>query len=233
MRPLIVPGLVSILALACNPPVASKANDTDGGTESTAADTTTDAGEPSIGEPDDTGSGDSNMSTGEAPQDDGAGSAGQDGSGGNSGGGTGNPVMLGLCALPCEADADCCPFGALGCPGDAYPNNWSCVEGACSFGGCASDADCDGLLGLGPEECHEVAGVPTCVAPCDGGGCGLGTQCVGEADDATMFCAAAVDAPCESDDDCENAGICAPDTGICGCASDEDCADAGMICATM
>lgn len=228
MRSPIAFALAPLLVLACNAPIASKQADTDRGDGSGTAEGEDAA--TSTPDPADDGEDAETASSG-AAEDDGAGSAGQSGgSGGNSGGGTGDPGGVGLCALPCEADADCCPFGALGCPGDAYPNNWSCIDGACSFGGCRSDADCDGLLGLGPEECHAVAGVPTCVAPCDGGGCGLGTQCVGEADDATTFCAPPGEAPCEADDDCDGAGICAPDTGLCGCASDDDCADADMVC---
>lgn len=225
--------LSSLLALSCEAPVASEARDTDED-ESSGSTATGEGGSALDPDAGDGTEGGASSSGGLPPDDDGAASVGHEGSGGNSGGGTGGPTgdrgPTGTCAEPCEVDADCCPFGALGCPADAYPNNWSCVDGGCSFGGCGSDADCDGLLGLGPGECIEVGGLPTCVTPCDGGGCGLGMQCVGVADDASTFCAAAADAPCENDDDCGGAGVCARDTGRCMCGSDDDCAAANMVC---
>lgn len=141
---------------------------------------------------------------------------------------TGGTPAAGVCVAACEADADCCPLGSIGCPGKDYPNNWTCDEGACSSGGCSEDADCESLVPLTNDECHPIGGVGTCFEPCkDDGDCMGDTECIGEADDGTMYCSAPVD-PCKSDDDCDGAGICDTDAGTCGCTMDDECTADGL-----
>jgi hypothetical protein len=119
--------------------------------------------------------------------------------------------------------ADCCPMGAQGCPGDEYPNNWTCERGLCVFGGCGADDDCPNFpLGM---ECHPIDGVGTCFVPCGGDlECAAqpGTSCDGVADDDAMYCAAAVE-PCMVNEDCGGAGLCDERSGECFCTMDDDC----------
>jgi hypothetical protein len=136
---------------------------------------------------------------------------------------TGGEPTTGVCVASCAGAADCCPLGAIGCPGEDYPNNWECIEGACQLGGCMANADCSDLPIPSDQECLPVAGVGACVDVCENNtDCLFGTTCSGKADDGTMYCAAPVE-PCESDDDCGGAGVCDLDTGTCGCTSDDEC----------
>ncbi len=71
----------------------------------------------------------------------------------------------------CVVDGDCCSgFTAsadVACPGDIYPNNWTCDSGVCRQGspqteGCSNDDEC-----MFPGfECVAVLGVGHCVGPC-------------------------------------------------------------------
>ena len=125
-----------------------------------------------------------------------------------SGGSTGEEPAVGVCVAACEAAEDCCPFGALGCPSDEYPNNWSCAEGACQLGGCESDQDCETFPLPSAQECLEVAGVGACLDVCESDqDCFIGSECVGTTDDGTMYCTTPTDA-CESDDDCDGDTVC-------------------------
>ncbi|KIG16155.1 Endo-1,4-beta-xylanase A precursor [Enhygromyxa salina] len=173
----------------------------------------------------DSGDGDGDSGDGDGDSGDGDGDSG-DGDGDTTGDGDGD---AGFCAMGCEADIDCCPMGADDCPGDAYPNNWTCNgQGVCEFGGCASDDDCGGGL-LDPQECHPIADLPTCFQPCTNDtDCLLqpGTTCSGIADDEAKYCAPP-EAPCEADEDCEGAGICNVDTGACYCNEDANCSAEG------
>jgi hypothetical protein len=70
----------------------------------------------------------------------------------------------------CQTAADCCrdelpgPL-APGCPGNKYPNNWSCVSGECVHGGCdVNGSDCDIVPGM---TCLSIAGTGQCVVPCN------------------------------------------------------------------
>lgn len=138
---------------------------------------------------------------------------------------------VGYCATACLEDADCCPVGALDCPGDTYPNNYFCSEeGICEFGGCANNDECT-AGGLLPDmECHAIDDQPTCFEPCaNDGDCVLqpGTSCIGEADDGTMYCTVEPE-PCEEDPDCGGFGICDVDSGECYCGEDEHCSAEGV-----
>jgi hypothetical protein len=169
-------------------------------------------------------------STGEPPAtgDDTGPTTGDDSdSGSGSESSSGGGEQAGVCVAACREDADCCPFGAIGCPGEDYPNNWTCVEGACQFGGCSETADCTSIIPIGDPECIAVSGVGVCAEACEkDGDCppASGTECIGVADDGSMYCTTPVD-PCENDDDCEGSGTCDVDSGACVCTSAEDCTD--------
>ncbi len=118
-----------------------------------------------------------------------------------------------MCTVQTVAE-DCCEGSQPGlpsaCPSANYPNNWSCVNGACVHGGCSNDADCV-IPGF---ECVDLGGVSQCVAVCSipsggtGGDCedcddcddpedadtdGVahflpGTECIGVAAGGVMYC---------------------------------------------
>jgi hypothetical protein len=95
---------------------------------------------------------------------------------------------------PCESNLDC-------------RGGEVCRAGTCREA-CGSNDDCTGALPV----CDEVAGV--CVACLDDGDCDEG-RCV------DTVC---VSDRCETDDDCEGALTCDPETGRCGvCDGDGDC----------
>jgi hypothetical protein len=127
-----------------------------------------------------------------------------------------------VCAQGCEEAADCCPLGSIGCPSDEYPNNYACTDGICEFGGCTDNAECESILEQ--NECHPVNGVGTCFEPCEENGDCLVGECVGMADDGSMFCTTETP-PCEEDDDCAGLGLCNVDDGTCYCDSSKNCTD--------
>ncbi len=148
-------------------------------------------------------------------------------------GSSGDAPTAGVCVATCREDQDCCPFGALGCPSEDYPNNWSCDEGFCAFGGCSEDAECIDLLDPS-QECHPISGIGTCFEPCrEDGDCamllGRDGTCTGVADDGSMYCEVPVD-PCRTDDDCGGSGTCDVAAGTCGCTVDDECTEDGMGC---
>lgn len=178
-------------------------------------------------------------STGEPPatgDDTGSSTGGDSGSGsGSESGSTGGGAAAGVCVPACREDADCCPLGSIGCPGEDYPNNWTCVEGACQFGGCAETADCTTLIPIGDPECLVVSDIGVCAETCESDDdcpLGSGTTCIGTADDGTMYCTTPVD-PCESDDDCNGSGTCDTDSGACVCASADECTDPELAACAM
>jgi len=176
------------------------------GASTTATSSTTSATTQSTGE------------TGETGVDSSGGVGTDTGAGTETGGAT-----AGTCQQGCNEAGDCSPPNAMNCPSDEYPNNWTCADNLCVFGGCAGDNDCPNLP-LG-QECHEIDGVGTCFVPCGNDlECAAqpGTSCDGVADDDAMYCAAAPQ-PCENDDDCNGAGTCDVDSGACVCTSDDEC----------
>lgn len=162
----------------------------------------------------------------------GPGSSGDSGDSGDSTDGTGETggEQAGYCAQSCNEDADCCPLGSVLCPSEDYPDNWSCVDNVCEFGGCQSDDDCQSVVSQ-DDTCHEIGGVGTCFDPCaEDQDCAQGLTCTGVADDGAMYCTAEVP-PCESDDDCGGFGVCDTDSGSCYCDSDANCtAESGDVC---
>ncbi|MEM6990019.1 MAG: hypothetical protein AAF721_05965 [Myxococcota bacterium] len=153
---------------------------------------------------------------------DGADDGGDTTSGPDDGGGD-----AGSCALSCTTEADCCPPGAMDCPGD-YPFNFSCDGGVCQAGGCADDSECaDFIPGW---VCLVNEGQSACGIPCAGDrDCMLGgLTCAGVDDNGVSFCAAE-DTGCRTDEDCGGSGVC--DAGACVCSSDADCSgDTVDIC---
>ncbi len=138
----------------------------------------------------------------------------------------------GFCQLGCSEDADCCPMGAMDCPGE-YPYNLTCNGGVCESGGCSNDEQCtfDGLL---PDwKCLEAEGYNLCSLPCEADAdCeAVSLKCVGLADDGTKYCGADAAPPCTKDEECGGFGVCTVETGACGCSSDDECtAEGTYVC---
>ena len=210
----IVPALPFALALACGSDNSSSNGSTTAatGNGSTSAATTAST----------TGGSSAVTTASTAP----SGSAGTSPTAGSSAGDGGNGPPI--CALHCQADADCCPLGLpVDCPA-AFPYDFECDGGFCRLGECKTDDDClvSGMdTGL---RCHDVRGWGTCVITCtaDADCPDPSLPCSGSADDQTNYCWS----PCTSDDDCGGLGTCSD--GLCGCAGDGDCTVDGYFCAT-
>jgi hypothetical protein len=155
-----------------------------------------------------------------------------DTAGDGDGDGDGDGEATGYCAASCRADEDCCPLGAINCPGDNYPDNYFCSDqGVCEFGGCSNDDDCNTGGPLTNQECHAIEGLPTCFEPCaTDSDCILqpGTTCSGLSDDGVSYCAPEAAPGCRNDDDCAGNGICDVDTGECYCQQDSNCTAEGV-----
>ncbi len=166
----------------------------------------------------------------------GGGGTGTTGGGGmtDTGGTTsgGGSMPTGQCGRRCTVDADCCPAGAMGCPGP-YPLNFSCVdldgdgEKSCRAPECMSDMDCTN--GAGVYVCKSISNfIKACITPCQvDGDCNGSTKCAGLADDGTAYCK--IDAPpfsCTSNgSECDGSGVCAPSGDSCVCSNDTQCDD--------
>lgn len=203
----------------------SGANDSDTNATDTMANSTTGAtGEATGGETSDGMTTEAGDST--ATDDSGSDDSESDGTAGDT---TGGPDA-GTCAMGCEEAIDCCPLGAVDCPSETYPDNWSCVENVCVFGGCSTNDDCESGVNPG-QSCHEVDGTGVCFDPCaENNDCEGEATCTGVADDGMMFCELPVPA-CEDDSDCNGAGICDPDSGACYCEGDTNCtAEGADVC---
>ena len=138
----------------------------------------------------------------------------------------------GFCALGCMEAADCCPAGAMDCPGD-YPQNWECNDGVCSLGGCSNNDECTFGGALPDFECHEIGGVGACFDPCESDAdCEMvpGTTCSGDSDDGAKYCAMESSGGCTSDDECGGAGVCNAESGACECSGDAECTIDGYVC---
>lgn len=140
----------------------------------------------------------------------------------DTGGSTTGGEEVGVCVQGCEEDVDCCPLGSIACPGKEYPNNYTCNEGICEFGGCDENADCEGILA--DDECHPIDGIGTCFDPCVNDDDCINSQCIGVADDGSMYCTTETE-PCEEDEDCGDLGRCNADEGTCYCESSKQCTD--------
>lgn len=113
---------------------------------------------------------------GSADNDGGDGDGDNDGGdgGGDSDGGDGDgdgDSDVDVCIQACATAADC----ALGAAGSAYDeDNYACDQGACTYLGCYSDAECD-VGQTGSLVCRANPGtLPTCVMACSSSAeCGI------------------------------------------------------------
>jgi hypothetical protein len=131
----------------------------------------------------------------------------------------------GYCTQACQTVQDCC-FGNPECPGP-YPDDWSCINGACVYGGCSNDVECGfngtvegwfcAVIEFGAfclpscrvdADCDEWGGLWRCNRDMAGKGyCAPGPNCGG---DGTYQA-------------CDGSGSCDPDTGWCVCHDDAEC----------
>jgi hypothetical protein len=139
--------------------------------------------------------------------------------------GTGGP-LYGTCAPPCAVAADCCTPGDPACPSNKYPNNFTCVGGACQQPQCATTADC---TAESPKlDCFALSGTNSCAFACAvDGDCNAPQTCSGKDDNGKKFCLA-MGSGCKDDAFCKNLGIGKCVAGVCSCAADADCTKPGF-----
>lgn len=139
--------------------------------------------------------------------------------------GTGAPVY-GTCAPPCAVAADCCTPGDPACPSNKYPNNFTCVGGACQQPQCATTADC---TAESPKlDCFALSGTNSCAFACAvDGNCNAPQTCSGKDDNGKKFCLA-MGSGCKDDAFCKGLGIGKCVVGVCSCAADADCTKPGF-----
>ncbi|MDI3292089.1 hypothetical protein QHF83_52750, partial [Polyangium sp. 15x6] len=162
------------------------------------------------------------------------GSAGSGGAGGGTGGagggmgGTGGGAPAGgYCGKSCAMPADCCQ-GAPNCPGD-YPFNYTCDNGVCGPGQCATDMECTFGGALPNNKCVAENGLKTCVTPCTADAdCTMPLKCIGEDDSGAKYCTSEATGGCMSDADCNGYGKCNTTSKACECSADADCTGAGV-----
>lgn len=138
---------------------------------------------------------------------------------------TGGPVY-GTCAPPCAVAADCCTPGDPACPSNKYPNNFTCVGGACQQPQCATTADC---TAESPKlDCFALSGTNSCAFACSlDGDCNAPQTCSGKDDNGKKFCLA-MGSGCKDDAFCKGLGIGKCVAGVCSCAADADCTKPGF-----
>ena len=139
--------------------------------------------------------------------------------------GTGGPVY-GTCAPPCAIAADCCVPGDPGCPTGPYPNNPTCVSGACKSPQCATTADC---TAEGPKlDCFALGGANSCAFGCAlDSDCNLPLTCTGKDDNGKKFCLSA-GSGCKDDAFCKGLGLGKCVASVCSCEADTDCTKVGF-----
>jgi hypothetical protein len=147
-----------------------------------------------------------------------------------SGGGMGGGSNAGYCGKSCAMPKDCCPMGAMNCPG-AYPNNWTCDSGACGAPQCGSDADCTFGGVLMDYKCLTVSGNKVCVESCAADmDCTPGTMttCTGTDDAGMKYCTTMAAGGCTDDASCMGYGKCNTTSKACECTADADCTGTGV-----
>lgn len=148
---------------------------------------------------------------------------------GMSSSGSGGMKAYGYCSKPCASASDCCPSGASGCPGAQYPNNYTCVSGACVNPACslgpAGKAEC---AAINPKyDCFANGGVRDCAFACTtDGDCTAPQTCVGQDDSGKKFCLAKGGGCTEAM--CVNLKIGHCIEGVCSCSQDGDCTKPGF-----
>jgi hypothetical protein len=158
--------------------------------------------------------------------DAGGGSAGAGDAGGGGAGGAGGAV--GQCGRTCTAAADCCPPGQPSCPGDRYPNNFTCEAGICKSPRCAVKEDCTAGGTLPNEDCVSIQGQMSCAHPCaSDGDCSAGATCTGVDDSGNKLCKTTSPSfMCSDDAGCGGLGKCNAAGDGCYCSEPGDCTHA-------
>ncbi len=158
------------------------------------------------------------------------------------------PERIGYCAKGCSVASDCCPVGAVSCPG-AYPQNYACEQGLCRAPQCVTDTDCDGVASLGvAAACLSISGRFGCVVTCttdadcspttDGGALGTFGSCTGLADNGVKICRIATDGGSPLSGGCKSKDAGCPDglhcrsNGACGCDTTAECQALGLAACT-
>lgn len=135
----------------------------------------------------------------------------------------------GYCSKPCTTAAECCPSGAKDCPSAKYPNNYTCVSGACVNPACslgpAGTAEC---AAVNPKyDCFTKGGVRDCAFACTtDGDCTAPQTCVGQDDSGKKFCLAKGGGCTEAMCVALKIGHCIE--GVCSCENDGECMKPGF-----
>lgn len=126
----------------------------------------------------------------------------------------------GYCTKPCGTVADCCPAGAPDCPSLTYPNNYTCIEGACHAPVCSTDEEC--MTENPATACMTTEGATSCLLVCTiDDDCPGALTCAGVADDGRKYCRVVGGPGCSDDASCYGFGHCVDH--LCVCASASDC----------
>lgn len=132
---------------------------------------------------------------------------------------------MGHCAKPCTMAADCCPVGEPNCPSNQYPENYTCVKGACVDPQCMSTIDCTSQNAK--LDCFTIAGVSDCAFACmTDADCTAPLTCIGKDDNGKKYCLSK-GAGC-TDAMCQNLGLGKCVNGVCSCEKDMDCTKPGF-----
>ncbi len=137
--------------------------------------------------------------------------------------GTGMPAA-GYCTKPCGTVIDCCPAGAMDCPSNMYPNNYTCDKSACKSPQCATTADCTAQDPK--QDCLTLSGFKSCSNTCASDGeCTAPATCSGMDDNGKKYCLSS-GGGCANDAACAGFGKCVDK--VCVCQKDADCTKAGF-----
>ena len=149
--------------------------------------------------------------------------------------GTGGPVY-GYCTKPCGTVVNCCPptsstgTGSI-CPTDMYPNNPTCIQGACHSPQCSLQTDC-GVVGSN-QDCLALSGQHICGDTCtENKDCTtVGATCSGADDQGKKYCLSAGGGGCSDDASCSGLGKCV--NKVCVCEKSADCTKAGFTACAL
>jgi hypothetical protein len=137
---------------------------------------------------------------------------------------------LGYCTEVCQTVSDCC-HGDPACPGP-YPNNWSCIDGACVHGGCSSDEQCLATIDE-PWICAKTHLGAWCLPDCRSDQDCENFQdweCVTDESGRGYCWPANFCVTSENYDSCGRHGFCDPESSACRCRGDGDCEVSGFVC---
>lgn len=149
--------------------------------------------------------------------------------------GTGGPVY-GYCTKPCGTVINCCPpsmstGSSMACPSDVYPNNPTCVQGACHSAQCSLQTDCGAVNSN--QDCLVLSGQHICGDTCteDKDCTAAGTTCSGKDDTGKKYCLSAGGGGCSDDASCSGFGKCV--NKLCVCEKAADCTKAGFTACAL